>query len=126
MDIAVSKVGALRCNTKFSFPSDNSVIRVDKYSVGQRRMGESQIIKDNFMFGIGEKRDVFYNKAEAEDTLRNRDAKQLQDKRCDFWLVFENGVRLSIDMQDKLDANMEMIPLSQIPAWLKTKIEREQ
>jgi len=89
-------------------------------------MGESQIIKDNFMFGIGEKRDVFYNKAEAEDTLRNRDAKQLQDKRCDFWLVFENGVRLSIDMQDKLDANMEMIPLSQIPAWLKTKIEREQ
>ena len=31
LEIPAYKVGALRTNTKFSFPSDNSVIRVDKY-----------------------------------------------------------------------------------------------
>jgi len=55
LDIANDKVGVLRSNTKFCFPSDNSVIRVDKHHVGQRRMGESRIIKDNFCFGLNEK-----------------------------------------------------------------------
>lgn len=39
LDIDNDKVGVLRTNTKFSFPSDNSVIRVEKHNVGQRRMG---------------------------------------------------------------------------------------
>ena len=51
-----------------------------------------------------EKRSTFQKKVEGEDQLRNRDAKQLQDKRCDFWLMFENGVRLSIEMQDARSA----------------------
>ena len=126
LEIPAFKVGALRTNTKFSFPSDNSVIRVDKYQAGQKRMGECQIIKDNFIFGITERKDMFAFKADGEDSLRNRDAKALQDKRCDCWLKFENGVRLTIEMQGKLEANMEQIPLSQIPAWLQTKLERER
>jgi len=126
LEIPSYKVGALRTNTKFSFPSDNSVIRVDKYQAGQKRMGECQIIKDNFIFGITERKDLFVQKADGEDSLRNRDAKALQDKRCDCWLRFENGVRLTIEMQGKLEANMEQIPLSQIPAWLQTKLERER
>ena len=59
LDIANDKVGVLRTNTKFSFPSDNSVIRVDKHNVGQRRMGESRIIKDNFIFGLTEEKSKF-------------------------------------------------------------------
>ena len=90
--------GVQQNNTKFSFPSDNSVIRTDKYYVGQRRMGESQIIKDNFVFGISETKEAFNQKVQGEDGLRNRDAKQLADKRCDFALTFENGVRLFIEM----------------------------
>jgi len=62
LDIANDKVGVLRTNTKYSFPSDNSVIRVDKHFVGQRRMGESRIIKDNFCFGLTEKPSVFAKK----------------------------------------------------------------
>jgi hypothetical protein len=56
LDIPNDKVGAMRSNTKFSFPSDNSMIRVDRYNVGQRRFGETQIIKDNYIFGITEKK----------------------------------------------------------------------
>lgn len=85
---------------------------MDKYYAGQKRMGESQIIKDNFIFGLREKKEVFKNKAAGEDELRNRDAKKHQDKRADFWLVFENGVRLTIEMQDHLAADMENIPPS--------------
>jgi len=33
-EIPSDKVGVLRTNTKMSFPSDNSVIRVDKHNVG--------------------------------------------------------------------------------------------
>ena len=54
--ISNDKIGVLRQNTKISFPSDNSVIRVDKTNVGQRRMGESRIIKDNYMFGLSEQK----------------------------------------------------------------------
>lgn len=96
LDIPSDKLGILRQNTKFAFPSDNSIIRIDKYNVGQRVMGESYMIKDNFVFGISEKISAFEDKVEGIETLRNRDAKQLQDKRCDFWLIFENGVRLTI------------------------------
>ena len=75
LDIHNDKVGVIRSNTKFSFPSDNSMIRVDKYNVGQRRFGETQIIKDNYVFGITEKKEFFNQKVEGEDFLRNRDAK---------------------------------------------------
>ena len=51
------------------------MMRVDKYNVGQRRFGETQIIRDNFVFGITERKDVLKNKVEGEDFLRNRDAK---------------------------------------------------
>jgi len=63
LEISNDQVGVLRVNTKFSFPSDNSVIRVDKSSVGQRRMGESKIIKDNFTFGVRERKEVYDQKA---------------------------------------------------------------
>ena len=116
----------MRVNTKFSFPSDNSVIRVDKSSVGQRRMGESKIIKDNFTFGVRERKEVFDLKAQGEDSLRNRDAKEKQDRNCDFWLLFENGVRLSIEMQEHQEPAMDLVPRADIPAWLKTKLAREK
>ena len=126
LDISNDQVGVLRVNTKFSFPSDNSVIRVDKTSVGQRRMGESKIIKDNFTFGVRERKEVFDLKAQNEDCLRNRDAKEKQDRNCDFWLLFENGVRLSIEMQEHQEPAMDLVPRADIPAWLKAKLAREK
>ena len=89
-------------------------------------MGESQIIKDNFIFGITERKEIFALKVDEEDGLRNRDAKSQQDKRCDFWMKFENGVRLTVEMQGNVDVNMDQIPLSKIPGWLQAKIDRER
>ena len=34
LDVANDKIGVLRTNTKISFPSDNSIIRVDKHNIG--------------------------------------------------------------------------------------------
>ena len=59
LDVANDKIGVLRTNTKISFPSDNSIIRVDKHNVGQRRMGQSRLIKDNFIFGLTEQKQKF-------------------------------------------------------------------
>lgn len=126
LDISNDHVGVLRANTKFSFPSDNSVIRVDKFNVGQRRTGESKIIKDNFTFGIREKKDVNNQKVQDEDALRNADAKSKQDRSCDFWLLFDTGVRLNVEMQDHQEPNMELIPPNDMSEWLKQKIEREK
>ena len=63
-------------------------------------MGESRVIKDNYIFGLSEKKDSFNIKVSDEDTIRNRDAKDKANKNCDFWLVFDNGVRLMVEMQD--------------------------
>lgn len=41
LDISPDKAGILKSNTKFCFPSDNSIIRVDKYNICQKRLGES-------------------------------------------------------------------------------------
>ena len=40
-------------------------------------------------------------------------------------MVFENGVRLYIQMQDGQTADMEKLPPSDMMPWLKLKIERE-
>ena len=87
-------------------------------------MGESQIIKDNFLFGLNEKKEVYDKKADGDDLLRNRDANKHADRRCDLWLCFDNGVRLSVEMQDSRKADMAQVPPAFIPDWLKEKIEK--
>lgn len=100
LDISADNVGVLRCNTKYCFPQDNSIININKYNICQKRMGESKIIKDNFIFGLTERTQAFRNKVQGHDGLRNRDAKDKADRNCDFWLLFENGVRLLVEMQE--------------------------
>ena len=50
------------------------------------------------MFGLCEKPSTFNAKVQGEDNLRNRDAKEKADRNCEFFLVFENGTRLNIEM----------------------------
>jgi hypothetical protein len=40
--------------------------------------------------------------------------------------MFENGVRLNIEMQDHLEADMEQLPRCQLPEWLKNKLAYEK
>lgn len=101
IDIEAHKVGMLRQRQKFSFPCDNSIIRVDKNYVASRRFGGSCVCKDNFQFGIRENSKVYNDKVTGEDELLNMDTRKDSDRRCTFWLEFENGVRLHVDMQDE-------------------------
>lgn len=110
LDIRRECVGLIKENTKFSFPSDNSIIRVCKNQIGGKRMGETQIIKDNFVFGLSERKNVYLDKVDSEDGLRNRDAKKHADRRCDFWLIFDNGVRMTVEMVDSSEVDIAKIP----------------
>jgi hypothetical protein len=40
--------------------------------------------------------------------------------------MFENGVRLNIEMQDHLEADMEQLPRCQLPEWMKNKLAYEK
>jgi hypothetical protein len=126
VDISNDKVGLLRSNTKMSFPSDNSILRVEKELVGQRRVGVSKILKDNLMFGVKEQPAKFAGKVQGEDPIRNMDARNKADRYCDFWLLFDNGVRLTVEYQQHQEPDMAEIPKSQMPRWLKQKLERER
>lgn len=75
MDVDSSKVGLVRTNSKYCFPCDNSVIRIDKHVIGNRRFGSSLVVKDNFAFGIKENIEKFKTKAGFfEDEILSREA----------------------------------------------------
>ena len=73
------------------------------------------MVKDNLVFGVRERPESFAQKLsiEEDELLRNRESwfAQSHDRRCDFWLEFENGVKMLVEMVDKLTPNMNEIPL---------------
>jgi hypothetical protein len=107
-DINPLNVGVIRTNTKYSYPCDNSLIRVQKHIIGGRRIGASLIVKDNLVFGIKERTESFKNKisVEEDEVLKNREAWFEHDRRCNFWLEFENGVKLLVEMADKQNPDL--------------------
>jgi hypothetical protein len=114
VDIDSSKVGLIRTNTKYCFPCDNSIIRIDKHQIGNRRVGTSLVIKDNLAFGVKENPDKFKNKSGSfEDDVLSREAWAQSDRRCNLWLEFENGVKLLVEMEDKKVPHLEEIPLQE-------------
>ncbi len=68
-------------------------------------------MKDNLVFGIKERNEAFKSKLGNEDELLSREAWFASDRRCDFWLEFENGVKLLVEMVDKTVPHLEEIPL---------------
>ena len=91
----------MRTNSKYSFPCDNSIIRVDKHLLGGRRFGTSLIIKDNLAFGIRETTQAFSTKASMlEEEVLSREAWATTKRACVFWLDFENGTKVTVEMQE--------------------------
>jgi hypothetical protein len=74
------------------------VIRVRKNYVGSRSFGSSLVIKDNLVFGIKENQAVLEEKVSMEDHILNFETKLASDRRCNFWLEFENGVKMFAEM----------------------------
>jgi hypothetical protein len=106
LEIESARVGVIRTNTKYSYPCDNSLIRVEKHLIGGRRIGASLIIKDNMSFGIRERGENFGEKVstEEDEVLRNRELYSSKEnegrRRCDMWIEFENGVKMLVEMAD--------------------------
>jgi len=97
-DIDAHKVGVLRTRQKFCYPCDNSIIRVDKNWVANKRYGASVVSKDQLSFGIRERDSIAEEKTLGDDEIVNMDTRKDTDRRCEFWLEFENKVRLHIEM----------------------------
>jgi hypothetical protein len=86
------------------------VIRVNKNQVASRRFGSSLILKDNLKFGIKEPQSEVNEKVPCQDDILNNETKRTFDRRCEFWLAFENGVRMHTQMLDQLACKSEIIP----------------
>lgn len=99
-NIPAQNLSMVRQNQKFCYPCDNSVIRVCKNYVGSRRYGSSVIMKDNYIFGVKETRSQLDSKVSMDDEILNFDTRKSTDRRCEFWLEFENGVKMQAEMLD--------------------------
>ena len=45
-----------------------------------------------------------------DDEILNFDTKKSTDRRCEFWLEFDNGVKMQAEMIEALSAPTELIP----------------
>jgi len=67
-------------------------------------------VKDNFVFGLREPLSVIDDKIPMEDHILSLEAKRKTDRRCEFWLEFENGVKMFAEMLDPAPAAVDQIP----------------
>ena len=87
------------------------MIRVQKNFVGGRCFGSSLVVKDNFIFGIKESEHLLKHKVSLEDSVLNFETKKsMSDRRCDFWMEFDDGSKMFAEMVDQLVSNTESIP----------------
>ena len=45
-----------------------------------------------------------------EDQILNFETKKTMDRRCEFWLEFENGTKMFAEMIESVSSQFEMIP----------------
>lgn len=112
IDIPPHRAGVLRTNSKYCFPCDDSVIRVDKYRVGSRRFGSSLVVKDNLVFGLKEGYDEVHDKVYGQEELINMEAKRSEHRNAEMWIEFENKTRMHVAMFEGADCSNELIPWS--------------
>ena len=62
------------------------------------------------MFGLREPLSVIDDKIPMEDQILSLEAKRKTDRRCEFWLEFENGVKMFAEMLDPVPAETSLIP----------------
>jgi hypothetical protein len=62
-----------------------------------------------------------------DDEILNFDTRKSTDRRCEFWLEFENGVKMQAEMLDSVSVPTELIPpieptVDQIPRPIKKEV----
>ena len=65
------------------------------------------------MFGIKENQANLNEKVSMEDQILNFETKKTMDRRCEFWLDFENGTKLFAEMIEPVSPQFDMIPPSE-------------
>jgi len=68
------------------------------------------VIKDNLTFGIRETKSAFEQNAGYEEDFLTREGRMAKDKRCEFWMEFENGLKLMVEMQNELKTDYDKWP----------------
>lgn len=67
-------------------------------------------MKDNFVFGVKETAQQLEQKVSMDDEILNFDTRKSTDRRCEFWLEFDNGVKMQAEMIEAVSAPTELIP----------------
>jgi hypothetical protein len=89
-----NKKTTIKCNEKTMHPSDKSVIKTVKCEIGNKIIGRSTVIKDNFIFGIRES--SFSNS--KEDTYHTRDEREKLNLGCEIWCEMgDPSVKLTVE-----------------------------
>lgn len=96
LDIDDLKVGLLREKLKLLLPSDSSVINVSKWEVAGQTHSKVSVNKDNYTFGLTSH--VVAGDGEEIENLQGP---------ADFWVNFENGARMLVEMQEQSTFRVE-------------------
>ena len=62
-------------------------------------------MKDNFVFGIKETSATLSDKVSLEDQILIFETKKTTDRRCEFWLEFENGVKMFAEVLEPISSS---------------------
>lgn len=83
------------------FPDDNSVMRVDHFSVGGEMFSKSLVLKDNLKFGLRYRENLEKDEeakgSDNEDDTDNGLVAYKPTGDTEFWLHFENGTKLVVE-----------------------------
>lgn len=109
LDIEDDKVQNIAEKSALMYPDDNSIMRVDHFTVGGKTFSKSIIVKDNLKFGLRPrdqsrdaiKQEVLVRKAgETSEIIDDPSEGLVQYKPIgdtEFWLNFENGTRMGVE-----------------------------
>ena len=100
LSIEDDKVQSIQENSASLFPDDNSVMRVDHFTVGGNFFSKSIVLKDNLRFGLRQKEaadDVVADNSADEAETENGLVSYKPVGDSEFWLHFENGTKLTVE-----------------------------
>lgn len=100
LNIDDDKVQSIQEHCASLFPDDNSVMRVDHFTVGGNFFSKSIVLKDNLRFGLRQKEptdDVQAENSADEDDTDNGLVAYKPVGDSEFWLHFENGTKMAVE-----------------------------
>lgn len=116
------KIQSISEKSAFLYPDDNSVMRVDHFTVGGRQFSKSFVQKDNLRFGLRQRVATVAEKETDFGLVR-----QTAVGDSEFWLHFENGTKLGIE-QIQIERNPQTMvkiqPKTPTPEEIAFKVEQ--